>query len=304
MFLCKLFRQLNATLAAENSIIDRVDHLNEIYSSEALSACQHIAKKCDDAGESWDYFQSPLLGDNIAKSIFGGAGALSEDTFLSDDLFVTADKEYTSYKDITQSIKFVKAGPRKALFCDPAKAKVAIVTCGGLCPGLNVVIREVVMCLYYNYEVKEIYGIKWGYKGCYTDVENNWLKLTPSVVKTIHKQGGTILGSSRGGFDHDKILNSFIERGITQVYLVGGDGTHRGINELIKRAKERGVVISFAGIPKTIDNDIPLIDYSFGYNTSVEIASQMIEAAHTESGSSYNGISIVKLMGRYAGFIA
>ena len=127
------------------------------------------------------------MGDNIAKSIFGGAGALSEDTFLTDDLFVTADKEYTSYKDITQSIKFVKAGPRKALFCDPAKAKVAIVTCGGLCPGLNVVIREVVMCLYFNYEVKDIYGIKWGYKGCYTDVENNWLKLTPSVVKTIHK---------------------------------------------------------------------------------------------------------------------
>ena len=286
------------------SIVDAVDHLNEIYSVETLANFDHLAKKSVDQADSWDFFQSPLMGDNISKSIFGGSGALPEDTFLTDDLFVTADKEYTNYKDITQSIKFVKAGPRKDLFCDPAKTKAAIVTCGGLCPGLNVVIRELVMCLTYNYEVGEIYGIKWGYKGCYTDVENNWVKLTPSVVKHIHKAGGTILGSSRGGFDADKILNSFVEAGVNQVYLIGGDGTHRGINALIERAKERNVVISFAGIPKTIDNDIPLIDYSFGFNTSVEIASQMIDAAYTASVSSYNGIGIVKLMGRYAGFIA
>ena len=99
-------------------------------------------------------------------------------------------------------------------------------------------------------------------------------------------------------------MNSFVERGINQVYLIGGDGTHRGINALIQRARERDIVISFAGIPKTIDNDIPLIDYSFGFNTSVEVASQMIDAAYTEAVSSYNGIGIVKLMGRYAGFIA
>ena len=213
------------------------------------------------------------MGDNITKSIFGGSGALPEDTFMKNNLFVTVDKEYMNYKEITQSIKFMKAGPRMNLFCDPAKTKACIVTCGGLCPGLNVVIRELVMCLHYNYEVKEIYGIKWGYKGCYTDVDNNWLKLNPSSVKQIHKYGGTILGSSRGGFDADKILNSFVERGINQVYLIGGDGTHRGINALIQRARERDIVISFAGIPKTIDNDIPLIDYSFGFNTSVEVAS-------------------------------
>ena len=198
----------------------------------------------------------------------------------------------------------MKAGPRSEIFYKPAKTKVCIVTCGGLCPGLNVVIRELVMCLHYNYEVREIHGVKWGYKGCYTDIENNWIKLTPSVVKQIHKEGGTMLGSSRGGFDADKILDSFVAQGINQVYLIGGDGTHRGINALIKRAVERDIVISFAGIPKTIDNDIPLIDYSFGFNTSVEIATTMIDAAYTESQSSYNGIGIVKLMGRYAGFIA
>lgn len=198
----------------------------------------------------------------------------------------------------------MKSGPRRELFFQPAKTKAVILTCGGLCPGLNVVIRELVMSLHYSYEVKEIYGVKWGYKGLYTDVARDWIKLTPKNVKYIHKQGGTILGSSRGGFDADKMLDSLVRQGVNQVYVIGGDGSHRGINGLSKRAIERGIVISFAGIPKTIDNDIPLIDYSFGFNTSVEVASTMIDAAHTEATSAHNGIGIVKLMGRYAGFIA
>lgn len=286
------------------SVVDSVDHLTEIYSDDTLAKFEHLAKKSKDDEDSWDFFESPLVGDNLTKSIFGGSGFLPEENFSSDEWYVTLEKQYNSYKDITQSIKFIKAGPRKELFCDPAKAKVAIVTCGGLCPGLNVVIRELVMTLHYNYEVEEIYGIKWGYKGTYTDTDKNWLRLTPKIVKFIHKAGGTMLGSSRGGFDADKILDSFVAKGINQVYLIGGDGTHRGINALIERAKERNVVISFAGIPKTIDNDIPLIDYSFGFKTSVEIASTMINAAYTEAVSSYNGIGVVKLMGRYAGFIA
>jgi 6-phosphofructokinase 1 len=158
------------------------------------------------------------------------------------------------------------------VFFDPSKVKAAIVTCGGLCPGLNVVIREIVMSLHFNYESPEIYGIQWGYKGFYTNPDKNWIKLTPQQVKNIHKFGGTILGSSRGGFDKDKILNALQEKGINQVYIIGGDGTHRGINELIKRAIERRMVISFVGIPKTIDNDIPIIDNSFGFNTACEVA--------------------------------
>ena len=144
-------RNLNATLKGLNSVVDAVDHLKNIYTAEQLANCDNLAKKNSEGG--WDYFQSPLLGDNLTKSIFGGSGALPADTFMKDNLFVTVDKEYTNYKDITQSIKFVKAGPRMNLFCDPAKTKAAIVTCGGLCPGLNVVIRELVMCLHYNYEV-------------------------------------------------------------------------------------------------------------------------------------------------------
>ena len=124
------------------------------------------------------------------------------------------------------------------------------------------------------------------------------------MVKNIHKFGGTILGSSRGGFNKDKILDEIEKKGINQVYIIGGDGTHRGINELINRACERRMVVSFVGIPKTIDNDIPIIDYSFGFNTACEIAERMIEAAYVEATNAQYGVGLVKLMGRYSGFIA
>lgn len=123
----------------------------------------------------------------MKKSVYSGSKALLNNSFMQDNYFVTADTEYQSYTDITQSIKFMKAGPRVQLFCEPAKVKAIIVTCGGLCPGLNVVIRELVMTLHYNYEVKEIHGVKWGYKGIYSDIMNNWIRLDPSVVKNIHK---------------------------------------------------------------------------------------------------------------------
>lgn len=121
---------------------------------------------------------------------------------------MTSGSEYHNFLDIANAIKFTKAGPRADIICNPKMTKACIVTCGGLCPGLNVVIREIFMTLHYNYEVKDIFGIKWGYKGFYTDTKNNWIKLTPELVKNIHKEGGTILGSSRGGFDADKILDS------------------------------------------------------------------------------------------------
>ena len=160
------------------------------------------------------------------------------------------------------------------------------------------------MSLWFNYEVKDIYGIKWGYKGFYSDTENNWVKLGPKDVKDIHKLGGTILGSSRGGFDGDKILAELERRGVNQVYIIGGDGTHRGINALSLLAAERGLGITFAGIPKTIDNDIPIIDSSFGFATSCEVAAQMINSAYVEATGVINGVGLIKLMGRHSGYIA
>mmetsp|Transcript_15521 Transcript_15521/g.15092 ORF Transcript_15521/g.15092 Transcript_15521/m.15092 type:complete len:239 (+) Transcript_15521:335-1051(+) len=206
--------------------------------------------------------------------------------------------------DCVSALKYLKGGPRELVFYNPKNVKAAIVTCGGLCPGLNTVIREIVMALHFNYEVPEIWGIKWGYKGIYTDPSKNWVKLTPQNCKSIHKLGGTILGSSRGGFDSDKILEALTRHGINQVYIVGGDGTHKGIEELMKTSKHRQIPISFIGVPKTIDNDIPIIDHSFGFGTACGVAEDMINAAHTEAVSVINGVGLVKLMGRYSGYIA
>ena len=141
-------------------------------------------------------------------------------------------------------------------------------TCGGLCPGLNVVIREIVMSLFYNYKVKTVYGIQFGYRGFY---QYDWLELTPEKVKTIHHLGGTILGSSRGGFDLDKIIEGLDARRVNQLYVIGGDGTHYGMQKIQAEVAKRGIKLAVCGLPKTIDNDIPIIDKSFGFETSVEV---------------------------------
>ena len=221
--------------------VDHIDHLTTLYPPELLKKAKHIAQ--ESASGELQLFVNPLIGANHKQDVFSGTGFLSSDAFINDEYFVTADESYQTYWDIAQSIKFVKAGPRDKLLNNPKKTKVCIVTCGGLCPGLNVVIRELFMSLHYNYEVPEVYGIKWGYKGIYTDTENTWLRLTPDLVKNIHKEGGTILGSSRGHPDRDKLLDELIKREITQVYVIGGDGTHRGIHELQKRCIERQLVI-------------------------------------------------------------
>lgn len=149
------------------------------------------------------------------------------------------------------------------------ETKVAIVTCGGLCPGLNTVIKGLVDCLEFEYGVKEIWGIKWGYRGFYEEFPKYWIELNSKNVKGIQALGGTILGSSRGGFDGPKMIEALQSKGINQIYLIGGDGTHRGIENLQKQLREKNIRMSICGIPKTIDNDIPLIDKSFGFNTAV-----------------------------------
>jgi len=182
---------------------------------------------------------NPMRGDNLHKTIFDGSKFLPADAFVDANCFVTVEQQYQTYNDIRRSIKFLTAGPRENIFFDTNKVKAVIITCGGLCPGLNVVIRELVMTLHFSYEVKEIYGIKWGYKGIYTDIEKNWIKLTPASVSRIHKEGGTILGSSRGNVSADILLDALVRQGVNQVYCIGGDGTHRGIYALAQRAIER-----------------------------------------------------------------
>ncbi|KAL0290953.1 UNVERIFIED_CONTAM: ATP-dependent 6-phosphofructokinase [Sesamum calycinum] len=176
-----------------------------------------------------------------------------------------------------------------------------IVTCGGLCPGLNTVIREIVCGLHHMYGVKSVLGIDGGYRGFYS---KNTIPLTPNTVNDIHKRGGTVLGTSRGGHDTKKIVDSIQDRGINQVYIIGGDGTQKGAAVIFEEIRRRGLKVAVAGIPKTIDNDIPVIDKSFGFDSAVEEAERAITAAHVEATSIENGIGLVKLMGRYSGFIA
>eukprot|EP00742_Colponemidia_sp_Colp-10_P002975 GILJ01003175.1.p1 GENE.GILJ01003175.1~~GILJ01003175.1.p1 ORF type:complete len:544 (-),score=79.01 GILJ01003175.1:135-1766(-) len=247
---------------------------------------------------------SPLLGDGSYRSLFGGDGFLMPANFVPFDEYALANNvfhESAGDSELLSTRGYLRAGPRINLFFKPSDVRAAIVTCGGLCPGLNVVIREIVMTLYYNYGVKQIFGVPYGYRGFY---DFDWRQLIPSEIAHIHLLGGTILGSSRGGFDLDKIIDSLLLKGINQVYVVGGDGTHRGIWALHQEIRRRGLKISVIGVPKTIDNDISIIDKSFGFDTAVEEAQRAIQSANVESRGALNGIGLVKLMGRTSGYIA
>jgi 6-phosphofructokinase 1 len=195
------------------------------------------------------------------------------------------------------------AGPREMIYFDPTKLKAGIVTCGGLCPGLNDVIRALVMTLHYGYGVPHILGFRYGYAGLapgrYPAVE-----LTPEGVRDIHKAGGTVLGTSRGEQDIGTMIDALVSAGVGVLFTIGGDGTFRGALALHQEIRRRGLDIGVIGVPKTIDNDIPLVDQTFGFLTAVAVASEAIQAAYFEATSVHNGIGLVKLMGRHSGFIA
>ena len=195
------------------------------------------------------------------------------------------------------------AGPREHIYFKPSEIKSAIITCGGLCPGINDVIRSIVMESFYRYGNKSILGIQYGYNG-FNKIYNP-IQLTPELVLNIHRDGGTILGSSRGGTDDmNSIIDSIEELGINILYTIGGDGTLNGAHEISKLVEKRGLKLSVVGIPKTIDNDISFIQKSFGFETAYSKAVESISAAHVEAKGAPNGIGIVKLMGRHSGFIA
>ncbi|BAT99470.1 hypothetical protein LR48_Vigan03g314800 [Vigna angularis] len=195
-----------------------------------------------------------------------------------------------------------RAGPRGKIYFKPEEVKAAIVTCGGLCPGLNDVIRQIVITLEI-YGVTKIVGIPYGYRG-FSDQELTELPLSRRVVQNIHLSGGSLLGVSRGGPGVSEIVDSLEERGITMLFVLGGNGTHAGANAIHNECRKRRLKVSIIGVPKTIDNDILLMDKTFGFDTAVEEAQRAINSAYIEAHSAYHGIGIVKLMGRDSGFIA
>ncbi|MDQ1238292.1 MAG: 6-phosphofructokinase 1 [Thermodesulfobacteriota bacterium] len=199
---------------------------------------------------------------------------------------------------------FMRAGPRSKIFFDCSKLKCAIVTCGGLCPGLNNVIRSVVLTLHHSYGVNNILGIRYGLQGLIPRYGHGFMELTPEVVSEINELGGTILSSSRGPQDIQEIVDALERMNVGIFFAIGGDGTFRAAARISEEIRQRNAKIAVIGIPKTIDNDINLLSRSFGFNTAVSMATQAIGAAHVEANGAPNGIGLVKLMGRNSGFIA
>jgi 6-phosphofructokinase 1 len=233
---------------------------------------------------------------------------LKETYFVKDDERILFHSGFSETKEYFESGKsapsFEKAGPREKIYFDPSQLKCGIVTCGGLCPGLNSVIRAIVLSLHYNYGVRTVYGFPYGYEGLTSHYGHKPVELTPTVVDRIHEQGGTILGSSRGNQDIGEMVDTLERMDIGILFTVGGDGTLRGASAISAEIERRRLKIAVIGIPKTIDNDISYIQRSFGFATAVSEAGRAITSAHIEAQGARNGIGLVKLMGRESGFIA
>jgi len=238
---------------------------------------------------------STELGDGIANYVADGATVL---------IHHDRDEVLARLRNGLDLPAFEAAGPRQRIFLDPKKTSAAIVTCGGLCPGINNVIRTLVMSLYHGYGVRRILGIRYGYQGFIPEFGYEPLQLTPECVKEIHQQGGSMLASSRGEQDYERVVDWLAANRVNLLFTIGGDGTLRGAQVIHESVKRRGLSIGVVAIPKTIDNDISYVERTFGLETAFSIAAESIRAAHTEAIGAPNGIGVVKVMGRMSGFIA
>lgn len=241
---------------------------------------------------------SPLQ-DRLARSAIHYVG--KADRVPLDDRV----SEIDDYRhDLARLPAFELAGPRDRIFFDPQQLRCGIVTCGGLCPGVNNVVRGLVLELTMGYGVEQIFGFRYGYAGLVPGAAEDPVKLTPTFVADIHHEGGTALGTSRGSQNAMEMVDTLVRLGIGVLFVIGGDGTLRGAMTLVNEIERRRLPIGIVGIPKTIDNDIHFIDRSFGFETAFSAAVDVIRGAHVEARGALNGIGIVKLMGRHSGFIA
>lgn len=239
-------------------------------------------------------YQSPLELSNTP-----GDGRCD---FTPDDARILVEPRFCVGEAICP-VAFERAGARERIYFDPAQVKAAIVTCGGLSPGINNIVRTLVLELMHNYGVPEVLGIRYGYEGLNPRQGRPPMRLTPEMVDNIHYHGGTILGTSRGPQDPSETVDFLTKRGINMLFCIGGDGTQAGAHAIAGEAARRGLKIAVVGIPKTIDNDIEYCFMTFGFATAVGEAEIAIDRAHVEAKSVFNGVGLVKLMGREAGFI-
>jgi 6-phosphofructokinase 1 len=223
--------------------------------------------------------------------------------YVRDDARVLVDVE-TLLGQPFSPLLLEKAGPREYIHFDPGSTRAAIVTCGGLCPGINNVIRSMVLELHHRYGVKNILGIRFGFEGLSADAGLQPVPLGPADVRVVHRHGGSFLGLSRGHQEPAAMVDTLERLGVNLLFVIGGDGTLRGAHAIAEEVRRRGTHLGVVAVPKTIDNDVPMVDKTFGFETAVEIARHAIDAAHTEAHDARNGVAVVKLMGRDAGFIA
>ena len=251
----------------------------------------------------------PTLGEAKIRTPIQGWRNGEEDTyFIADDDRVLVDVTPSGLEKLCRENQpfpsFEMAGPRSHIYFDPSKLRCAIVTCGGMCPGLNDITRSIVLELYYGYGVRHLYGIKYGLQGFIPSYGHDLIELTPDLVTDIQDRGGSILGSSRGPQAIEDIVDTLDRMNVGILFMVGGDGTLNAASRIADGIAERNLKISVIGIPKTIDNDIHMVSRSFGFDTAVDVATQAIRGAHNEAEGYPNGIGLIKLMGRHSGFIA
>ena len=251
----------------------------------------------------------PTLGDaKIPTPTKKRANGIEGISFVSDENRVVIEVDETRISELIKNSQalpsFELAGPRRHIFFDPSKLKCALVTCGGLCPGLNDIIRSIVMELHYGYGVCNIFGIRYGLEGFIASYGHDLIDLTCEFVVDIHDRGGSVLGSSRGPQDIDEIVDSLERMNIGLLFMIGGDGTLRAASRIADKISDRGIKIGIVGVPKTIDNDIHMVSKSFGFDTAVDVATKAIISASNEAEGYPNGIGLIKLMGRHSGFIA
>ena len=223
--------------------------------------------------------------------------------YVPDDAGVLFDATVRSGEDVDRTV-LEQAGPRRELFFDPARSRAAIVTCGGLCPGINDVIRAITMVLWHRYGVRSILGLRYGYEGLIASIGHKPMELDPDIVEDIHQHGGTVLGSSRGPQDVPESVDFLVEEEINMLFAIGGDGTQRGALDIANEIQARDLDITVVGVPKTIDNDVSCTDKTFGFETAVAMSQAPITCAHMEAKGARNGVGLVKLMGRESGFVA
>ena len=221
--------------------------------------------------------------------------------FTNDTERIVYDTSLESIKDFTSKgidpPSMEVAGPRKKIYFDPSNTRAAIVTCGGLCPGLNDVVRAIFMEMHYLYRVKELLGIRYGYSGLVPRIGVPPIVITPEMVENIHRDGGSFLGSSRGPQKSAEIVDFLERERINILFTIGGDGTQKGALDIADEIERRKLKIGIIGIPKTIDNDIGFIERTFGFQTAVSIAKEVLSSGHEEARGAFNGVAVVKLMG-------